>query len=70
MQAKTKVIKSWYVEGVLDDDDPKRKPHRISSHFMSRSAADAFATMARTQLKNKESVNIRTRGGWDTAGTL
>jgi hypothetical protein len=70
MQAKTKVTKSWYVEGILDDDDPKRKPHRISSHFMSQQAASDFAVMARSQLKNKDSVNVRTRGGWDTAGSL
>jgi hypothetical protein len=69
--SREKITKGWWVEAVLDDDKPDPftntyLPKRISRVYHVYQAAADYAAFLRAHLKvHPESVNIRTKSGYD-----
>lgn len=77
---RERVVKGWWVEGILDDDPPhidpdgrehEPVPRRISRVFHVKGAADDYAALLRKNLKRyPASVNIRTKTGYANTDEL
>lgn len=67
---KTKVTKGFYVEAILDDDPPNQNPHKVTRNYQTIEAANEMAEVFRKQLRQPESVKVRTRFGFDDCEQL
>jgi len=69
-KSNRRIIKGWYVDGVLPTDPEGTVPHRLSRLYHSREAAIAYAMLARDTLPHPEVVNVRSKVGYDDASDL